>query len=98
MRTLELRLEHVDYGWTFEGGAAGAERYRPDEPRSSGDQARIAAALEFFDRALIRGMASAVSPAPHSSGGQLPGVIFEHAAALTLLRFGVRIVGLEAEP
>lgn len=90
MRTLELRLEHVGYGWDGSGDNARPVKYLLSGATAGlldSEQARLFAALEFFDRALVH-------PGPLGYATD----IFDRTAALTLLRFGVRIVGLEAEP
>lgn len=92
MRTLELRLaEDVYYGKDMPPGPGRVGR----EEWSEFDQARAQVALEFFDQALISGMGGILNPATYVNAPTQS--VFEVAAALTLLRFGVRIVGLEAD-
>lgn len=91
MRTLELRLEEWNYGW--DDGKLAAWEAMQTPPRTNSDYARVNAALEFFDRALVAALGG-VTGAP---GGTPARTAFVWAAALTLLRFGVRIVGLDGE-
>lgn len=89
MRTLELRLETVEH---FHGGKPNFTDY------ASADRGRIVAALEFFDRALVSALSGTAGTALDNIRGISPAHdAFNEAAALTLLRFGVRIVGLEEE-
>ncbi len=92
MRTLELRLDDVQYetvnGWPQRRINLG-----------TGEDARLSAALEFFDRALVQmgGGQAVVTPESEPEVDEAARAAFKMAAALTLLRFGVRIVGLESE-
>lgn len=87
MRTLELRLEDVGYGWQAEAATAYIASATVPDCSGPEEAARAFAALAFFDRALL---------APLTDGCSA-GACFEKAAGLTLLRFGVRIIGLEEE-
>lgn len=90
-RMLELRLEDALGAWP------------PHLLKDPEETTRLAAALEFFDRALVGGfdqavtLAVAYTPEDEPSAEALARSAFKAAAALTLLRFGVRIVGLEEE-
>lgn len=93
MRKLELRLEDWTYG--FSGGEKPLSYMRlAGEPLSDADAARLTVALEFFDRALIGALAAIDIRGINSDAA----CAFSRAAELTLLRFGVRIVGLEEKP
>ena len=89
MRTLELRLaEDVYYGPDMPPGLGRVGR----EGWSEFDQARVQAALEFFDRALAGALSGGVALMHEGAHAA-----FLAAQDATLLRFGVRIIGLEEE-
>lgn len=95
MSPLELRLEDWQVVDEAAGRAVWAPRFDPEaQPLQLETLLRLRAALEFFDRALVAALGG-VTGAP---GGTPARTAFVWAAALTLLRFGVRIVGLEQEP
>lgn len=94
MPLLELRLEDWQVVDEAGGRAVWAPRFDPDaQPLQLEKLLLLRAGLEFFDRALVSGMA-ALSDREEF----LPVRVFSGAAELTLLRFGVRIAGLESEP
>ncbi len=91
MKPLELQLE--DVGYCFEEGTWRV--HIEGAPMPEEDAARKFAALEFFDCALMAAFSDQAGLAHSiSEPGYASGLAFSEAVSLTLLRFGVRIVGL----
>lgn len=82
MKVLDLQLENVTYGWN---GEKPESRVGIQHVDSLPDQARALAALELFDRLLL-------DPGPLGCASD----IFDRAASLALVRFGVRITRVPA--